>query len=286
MEIKNKILLYLLLPMIIIGTSYFLITNFFIKRNFDAYVEKESINNTERFTEVVKDQILAQDSVALTSRLFEEKNFGYHVNYIVVFSATGEVLASTFLNERPEELLYLTDQDKDMAGVNYRYLKHSGIKILNVDKPISFGLYNVGYLRFGYDFSAVQSSFLHIFYLYIILGAISLLLVIIFSPWLARFLVKPILQLKQVVEDFSVGDFAKRSGIYTNDEIGQLSISFNQMADKINKSNKELSQEKKNLEKKIAELESWQRATVDREIKMMEYKKMIKDYEEKLRNNK
>lgn len=67
----------------------------------------------------------------------------------------------------------------------------------------------------------------------IFLGVIITLVVGIATFFLSKLVSKPIIQLKNAANRVASGDFNVRTNIKTNDEIGQLANSFDQMAEKI-----------------------------------------------------
>ncbi|MGQ0606727.1 MAG: HAMP domain-containing protein [Candidatus Nitrosotenuis sp.] len=67
----------------------------------------------------------------------------------------------------------------------------------------------------------------------IVLGIIITLIVSIAAFFLSKLISKPLIKLKNAANQISNGDFNVRTNIKTKDEIGQLSHSFDQMAEKI-----------------------------------------------------
>lgn len=69
--------------------------------------------------------------------------------------------------------------------------------------------------------------------------AVVLFALIVIGFWviiLRQAVVKPVKQLRQTAKDFSQGDRQVRAEVFADDEIGQLAMTFNQMADSINTS--------------------------------------------------
>jgi nitrogen fixation/metabolism regulation signal transduction histidine kinase len=122
---------------------------------------------------------------------------------------------------------------------------------------------------------------------------ISLLMVlvfsIIFSIFLAKSIYKPIASLQKGTEEISKGNLDVVLPVKTNDEIGLLTKSFNQMSADLKQSitatkekTNELEKSKDELKSKMDELERFSRLAVGRELKMIELKKKIQESEEKL----
>jgi twitching motility protein PilJ len=68
---------------------------------------------------------------------------------------------------------------------------------------------------------------------------VMILAVLIITAWamiLRRAIPKPIENLRQTAEEFSQGDRTARAEIFATDEVGQLAMTFNQMADSVNAS--------------------------------------------------
>ncbi|MBW4665742.1 MAG: HAMP domain-containing protein [Chroococcus sp. CMT-3BRIN-NPC107] len=68
---------------------------------------------------------------------------------------------------------------------------------------------------------------------------VLILAVIIITAWamiLRRAIPKPIENLRQTAQEFSAGDRTARAEIFATDEVGQLAMTFNQMADSVNAS--------------------------------------------------
>ena len=95
---------------------------------------------------------------------------------------------------------------------------------------------------------------------------------------------RPLKKLTSAAEELSKGNFDVQANVTSNDEIGHLASSFNKMAQdlKIQQKNleKKVLERTEELQQKIDELEKYKKVTVDREFKMIELKKKIKELEE------
>ncbi len=86
-----------------------------------------------------------------------------------------------------------------------------------------------------------------------ILAIVCVLISLLASVLYAGKFVRPILQLKSVVERVASGDLSARADIRSQDEIEQLSHAFNEMADMILHRDHELSEAKRGLEFRVSE---------------------------------
>lgn len=88
--------------------------------------------------------------------------------------------------------------------------------------------------------------------LFMIVG-ITLGIVIFAALSVARTISKPIIKLTAVAKDIDSGNLTQRIDIEQGDEIGQLARSFNQMTDKLIRSNRGLEEANRTLEQKVAD---------------------------------
>jgi HAMP domain-containing protein len=125
----------------------------------------------------------------------------------------------------------------------------------------------------------------------IIFVGFAIIPVIIFlGMFLSRTITDPLLKLRNATIEIGKGKLETQIIVKTNDEIGDLAGAFNLMSQELNKSDTQLKEYSKNLENqvekrtsdlnsKLNELKTFQKLTVDRELKMIELKKKIKELE-------
>ena len=115
---------------------------------------------------------------------------------------------------------------------------------------------------------------------------ISILAIFFLTTFVMRMIVTPIVRLRDATKEMSAGNFHTRVTLSSKSEIGQLADSFNAMAASLEELYKNLDtkvQEKTaELEKKLTELGTMNKLMVDRELKMIELKKEIKELQEKV----
>ena len=102
---------------------------------------------------------------------------------------------------------------------------------------------------------------------------------------LVRRLTRPILKLKEISKEIGRGNLNVKIDIKSNDEIGDLSLAFGKMADKLKKHvqnmEEQIAERTKELNEKVEKLERYKKVTVGREIKMAEMKKEIKELKDR-----
>lgn len=109
------------------------------------------------------------------------------------------------------------------------------------------------------------------------------LLMATFGVLVARSIVAPIKRLHEAMLGIKEGNFEVQSDVNSNDEIGEMSKSFNEMAKELKISytglEDKIKEKTKDLEDKLEELKKMNSLMVGRELTMIELKKKLKDME-------
>lgn len=87
-------------------------------------------------------------------------------------------------------------------------------------------------------------------------------------------IIKPISVMQKAIYQVGMGDYSQQIQVKSNDEIGELSKSYNLMTSWLKQSTVDIEAK---IEKRTKELERLNGFMVDRELKMIELKKQIKD---------
>lgn len=277
-SLKSKFFFYLLLPIILISIGYFSITNFFTNKNFNQLFEAEAGVNTERLIGLVKDDLLNDDQVKLTDKIFQEKYSGLGVEYILVFNENNQIMASTFLGEASKDVSQLLQVTNPLPSTGSYYLTYRTAQVLNIDKQIFLGNHSIGLVRAGYNSENQKKQLLYTFYVYSFGGLFCLLLVVIIYFRFIKLVLAPIKELTSAALGFSLGHLKNRVKVTTNDEVGNLAKVFNEMVDGLTSAQERIENEKITIEAKKKELDKWQTSTVNRELKMVELKNEIKQF--------
>lgn len=136
---------------------------------------------------------------------------------------------------------------------------------------------------------------LHISNLVIISVVCLFILVISFLYLLRRIIVKPIFAFRDAVKMIGEGKLDTEINIKSRDELGDLATAFNQMTVDLKKSTEEIKARNEELQrdivgrkkadyelkKKVDELERYKNVTVDRELRLIELKKELKELRKK-----
>jgi HAMP domain-containing protein len=125
----------------------------------------------------------------------------------------------------------------------------------------------------------------------ILIVAANIMLVVLIGVYISRKITKPIISLRDAAKKIGMGSLNIKIKTATKNEIGELATSFNEMQRQLRISREELGKYTKNLEKmvkdrtsdlnsKVNELERFQKVSIERELRMIELKKRIKELEE------
>ena len=117
--------------------------------------------------------------------------------------------------------------------------------------PIVFSAIHWGWISIGYSLEnynmSKRSNYIDSIYLFFITLFASLL----FSFALARWLLEPIILLKDAAKEVSLGNLHTKVPVRTNDELGELADSFNYMIETIKLSDEKLRHSNDELEKRV-----------------------------------
>ena len=273
-SIKTQIFLSLILPFMLIGSVLLIFASFYVKSNFKATIENYACIETNRIGNSIVDPTLSKDIPLLTEMLINEHYSGTQSSFLTVFDSAGNVLAYTSLKAQPQT----TTIDPRMTTASGADAPDYAGNLFTIDQPIFSGSRLIGMLRVGYDFTQLLSRFDRILYALLAISIIGMTTISWLAIRLSRTVINPIEELSRLATEFTHGTMPKQGVIGNNKETALLAESFNTMVQEIKRSQQDLLNQKNSLEQKVSELEAWQRATIDRELKMIELKETLKKH--------
>ncbi|MBP7653157.1 diguanylate cyclase [Candidatus Dependentiae bacterium] len=127
-----------------------------------------------------------------------------------------------------EEKIYFLLYDEDDNIINHYYkLK---------DNANNY----IGILSMGIKTNSVIDGIKSMIWDALLLGFVSLAGSLIITYFFAKYLLKPVQALRRTANEIAAGDLTKRAEIISNDEIGELSVQFNNMTEKLDEKIKNL----------------------------------------------
>lgn len=195
------------------------------------------------------DLILINDLFALHQLLVETQTHYHDVRYAFVLDPQGQVLAHTFGEGFPTDLLGVNSVASE-AFENTAVLQTEEGMVWDVAVPIFSG--QAGVARVGIsDHSLRQTMTLLTAQLGVTILAI-LAINLLAATLLTWILTRPIIGLVEATRTIAQGDFSPRVRRWADDEIGDLAEAFNHMAVELGRTD-ELRQEREQLRRQLLE---------------------------------
>jgi len=195
------------------------------------------------------DLILVNDLYALRQLLLETQANNRDVRYAFILDTNGQVLAHTFGEGFPVNLIGLNRA----APEDYQ-------KTVSVDTPeglvwdIAVPIFNgkAGTARVGISNQGVRRVLMDLTSQVVLTTAIVLALSLLAATFLTFILTRPILDLVDATRAIGRGNFTRRVRRWANDEIGELAEAFNQMALELERAD-EIRRERELLRRQLLE---------------------------------
>lgn len=174
---------------------------------------------------------------------------------ITVIDLKGKVLADSERNpqetaklenhfNRPEVYQALNNG----LGQEIRYSTTLQIEMLYIALPIKQNNQNIGVLRLALPLASVQKDLFAVRKTIIVSLFFTLGLAFLLGSVLAKTIVNPINRIIHVSSRFAQGDFTRRIFHSSSDEIGQLALTLNKMAQEIEEKIREIATKSQHLE--------------------------------------
>lgn len=233
--------------------------------------------------------IMVENQLGLMQLLSKTAEIEEDVVYIFITNQYGQIVAHTFENGFPKELRDVnilqkgSDENAQLLEINNERIYDFGVKIVGG---------SLGEVHLGISESALEHNVTEIVFKFVTILSIVALLGTLLSSFFASSIIVPLRKLTMLAERIGTGDFSVRTNIISRDEIGALATVLDTLVENLEKSKKIIADHTAILEKKVEErtieleeknkeLERKNKFMVNRELKMIELKKQIKDMEQK-----
>ena len=219
-----------------------------IQTSLTHYLYQDLRKNTSltahSLSEILTRSMIIHDFFNIYKIINDKFEDSTNISYIIVFDRECKIIAHTFGVPVPKNLL-LKPVKEETPKNNIRVFKNSKGLLFDTITPILDG--EAGSVRIGLSdekintvLSSITKSFLLKLTFCIILGQILAIL-------LTYILTRPINSLIVSSNKIRKGDFKTRAKVFSTDEIGKLAVSFNQMAETLDKYQEEV--KKKELDR-------------------------------------
>lgn len=208
--------------------------------------------------------MLVNNYYDLHELLRDMKTANRDVRYLYVVNREAEVVSHTFSEGFPKDLI---DANKNRTGHSTTFLADGEGRILDIMAPVIAG--RLGFVHVGLVDSSLQVALAEAtrklwIDSFLVLGLGSFIAFI----W-ARRLSRPVKELAQAATAMINGDMSQRAKVESNDEMGQLAESFNEMSDHLTDLLRELRNKEETrilLLQKVIEAQEEERKRISREL--------------------
>jgi class 3 adenylate cyclase len=249
-RIKLKVkITFMMLTMLF---SVFVVTNgYIINKIFKELIEREKligITYAEFLAHNSEEALVGGDDLSLAKFINQVKDKP-GVKYAIIMGQDGKILAHSQFSDFFGSTFHEFNALARVAALNdirrfrltakepsYRVAPaDAGAELLDIARPIVVTYAKqpakrIGMVRVGISLQRILSTVTNTMIKFFLVSSIGILLGVLGSVALAGYIVKPIRLLVDGVKAIGDGNFEQRITIIPNDEIGDLTASFNRMA--------------------------------------------------------
>jgi putative nucleotidyltransferase with HDIG domain len=249
-NIRVKVTLYVLLLLTLTILASYVITSRVMDDSVTNEVIKRAGSISRTIGAVAGYSLLSQDLVGLDSIVFKAGSSNPDIEYIAITDLNKQAIVHSDIKKAGERLA--PAEGRVLLGVEnsvslYEAPGPAG-NIFEIENPIVFLDKPLGSVVIGVNQSVlaatraeVRRRIVWIFALILVLGVVS-------SVFLSSVLSRPVKQLASGVEEMKAGRRIRPLHVYSRDELGQLTRSFNEMTAQITAQKDKLSKYAQDLE--------------------------------------
>jgi len=209
--------------------------------------------------------LLSKDLLSLDNLVFQAKESNSDMEYVAIVSLDKKMMAHSEIEMSGEEMPIASGRlvKRGQDGSEVRELPRSSDSIFQVSCPVVFMNKPMGSVMLAINKSVlieaqtkVRQRILIVFGIILVLGTIASIL-------LASFLIKPIRELSDGVDEMKKGTAKSPLKIYSHDELGKLTINFNEMSSTIAEQQSRLNKYARDLEEAYVSIVKVVAAAID-----------------------
>jgi signal transduction histidine kinase len=215
----------------------------------------EAMNVAKSIALVCSDALVIEDDTFLFEFNFDYINQNKNLKNIIVSKKNREYLIiekEKWLFTQKLDHIYLS-KEKKMESYEILFSPVLGDEVYHYTYPIYLSGLQWGWIHVSLDIDRYKLDIKELYLEYFLLFIAILLISFFCSYLIATLFSKPILHLNNIAKQISQGDLSKRVAIYRNDEIGELTHTFNTMVENLEKSKVELTTMNTKLELRVME---------------------------------
>jgi signal transduction histidine kinase len=188
-----------------------------------AELSKEGESIAKNLSNRIADYILIDDVYKVEEAIEDVIRTEKDIEYIFVTNKDGYLFAHTFKNGHPPDILNWNPLSEkslslQLLDTEVGYIRDVGIRIFEGMRPE---------LHIGIKEDRIEQTLKRIRNLIILLTIAVMLIGSVLSCFMSRLITRPLGRLVEFTHFLAKGDFGKKIDIKSNDEIGELSETFN-----------------------------------------------------------
>ena len=200
-------------------------------------LEFEARSVSASISQVCGNAIVNEDYEFIVEHSLEVIRNSPDILYIVIVSRNDFVLIHMAgrweQKEKPDPEWSAGSNDARMGRITFSNLV--GQKVFHYQYPLEYSGLLWGKMYMGLSLEYLNKEMRTMYRVMSMLGLLCLLVGILGAYFFARQLTRPVLSLLHSTRKITTGDLSARAEISTNDEIGALAVSFNEMTEKLEK---------------------------------------------------
>ncbi|HMB45445.1 MAG TPA: ATP-binding protein [Candidatus Methanoperedens sp.] len=241
-SLRGRIIVSMLaIILLILSGSYFVI------QDIEAGIIEGEFRNegfllANNLASEITNNFLLNDIVEVRKSLDNAKKSYPEIEYIFVTDSQGIVLTHTFENGFPKALLNFTKPE----NASKEEILETGNGIIHEFDAVLFK--NIGYVHIGLSENKVRAKILDASRKILFLAISAIILGAIFIYFIGKRLTEPILKLNEGAKRINNGILDQKIEVSSNDEMGELAKTFNDMSSNLDQKIKELLASKEKTE--------------------------------------
>ena len=186
---------------------------------------------------------LLEDDEASLNILIEQVSKNKEIVYAMVIDKKGVIKVHTDISkvDKKYEPLKDTIEVKKDESIEISKYREEEREILNFSIPVKYQKVAIGTIHMGLSLETLENNISEAKFFVIVLTILLILIGIGISLFMSTLFSKPVYNLVDGTREIKNGNFNYRIDLFSNDELGDLTLAFNDMADGLRK--KEVIQE-------------------------------------------
>lgn len=243
MKLWSKIVLLNVVVVISLGILVGIAVKGAVTDAMRAELSTEGESLAKNLSNRIADYILIDDIYKVEEALEDVLKTERDVEYVFVTAKDGSLLAHTFKNGYPPDILNWNPLSNRQISVQLLdtevgFIRDVGIKIFEGMRPE---------LHIGIKEERLTQTLSRIRNLIIALTVLVMLVGSALSCFMSRFITKPLNRLVEFTHDLAKGDFGKSIEIKTRDEVGELAETFNSLSHELDTYRKKMEESYKQM---------------------------------------